>query len=84
MNEKMINDLHVMMGRLNGLHASLVCVASALPKDVAARAATSLQEGSERVVADLLGLPIPDKNAEEMQRVMLEMAGVLRTTAQSQ
>lgn len=77
MNEALMKDLHLMLGRLNGLHAALVVIAGSLPPDAARAAAQKLRQSTEQVHADALALPIADLQVHEMHRVMQEMTGVL-------
>lgn len=83
MNEKLMKDLNVMFGRLNGMHAALSVIAGSLPPDAAKAAASKLRAGTEHVRADVLALPVPDVQMEEMIRVMREMLMVLETADQS-
>ncbi len=79
MNEK---DLQIILGRLNGLHASVLTIARALPPAVASEAAQKLQVASERVNADALASPIAEATVNEMERVMREFVFVLKAAAQ--
>lgn len=83
MNEELMKDLHLMLGRLNGVHAALTVIAGSLPPAIAQAAASKLREGAERVHADALALPIADLQIQEMHRVMGELTMVLETAGQS-
>lgn len=79
MNEELMNDLQLMLGRLDGVHAALAVIAGSLPPDAARAAAAKLRAGSEPVIADALASPIADTRLQEMQRVMAELLMVLET-----
>lgn len=81
MNEELMSNLHLMLGRLNGLHAAVVAIAASLPPAAAQAAATTLREGAERVHADALASLVSDLQVNEMQRVTGELVRVLEAAA---
>lgn len=81
MNENLMNDLHLMLGRLNGLHAAVLTIARTLPAAQAATAAAAMQEGAERVHSDALASPVSDVQITEMRRVLMEVTSVLQQAA---
>ena len=83
MNEELMRELHLVLGRLNGVHAALVVIAGSLPPSAALAAAAQLREGTERVHADALALPLADVQISEMHRVMRELTMVLETAGQA-
>lgn len=76
-------ELHVIIGRVNALHAAVTTIAAYLPKDVAATTAVGMREAAERVHADMLSLPINDLHINECSRVLNELAMVLESNAKA-
>lgn len=83
MNEELTKDLHLMLGRINGMHAALCVIAGSLPLSAAQAAAGQLRTGAERIHADALASPVADVQIQEMHRVMLELTMVLETAGQA-
>lgn len=83
MNEELLKDLNLMLGRLNGLHAAVAVIAGSLPAAAAQAAASKLREGAERAHADALALPVADIQIQEMLRVMRGLTMVLETANQA-
>ncbi len=83
MNENLMNDLNLMLGRLNGLHAAVLTIARTLPAEQAQTAAAAMRDASEKVHSDALASPVSDTQINEMHRVMSEIAVVLQHAAQA-
>ena len=84
MNIELMNDLHLMLGRINGLHAVVLNIARTLPPSQATEAAKALRSASEAIQADALATPTSDLQINEMARVMDEAARVLDAAAKTQ
>lgn len=78
----MNDDLHVMLGRLDALHAVVLTIARSLPPEVAQQSADALQVASERVQADALASPKSDTQLAAMAEVLTGALHVLRSAAQ--
>lgn len=83
MNENLIEDLHLMLGRLNGLHAAILTIARTIPAEQAKVAASAIEGAAERVHADALASPVSDLQITEMRRVLMEIASVLQQAARN-
>lgn len=83
MNEELMKDLQLMLGRLHGVHAALCVIAGSLPTTTAQAAAAQLRRGTEQVHADALASPVADVQIQEMHRVMRELTMVLETAGQA-
>lgn len=81
MNEELMNDLHRMLGRLNGIHAAVCVIARRLPADCARSAAADLRRANESIEADALALPVADIQLDEFRRVRDELAWILEHAA---
>ncbi len=79
--DRIEDEMALMLGRINGVHAACVVIARHLPAAVAAAAAQDMRRASEAVTADALALPIADLTRHEMERVMLEVAMILESAA---
>jgi hypothetical protein len=79
--KRMEAEMHLLLGRVNGLHAAIAVIARSLPSGTASVAAEQLALASKRVHSDALAEPVPDSMIEEMRRVMDEMSRVLREAA---
>lgn len=77
MTENQINDLNIMMGRVDALHAFCAVIARSLPPDVASTAHSQISDAIPKINADLLAAPASDHRIEEMLRVLDELQGVL-------
>jgi hypothetical protein len=73
-------NLHIVLGRLNAVHAGLLVVAKHIPADKLAAAANEIRTSAEAIHADALATPIPESTLNEMQRVLHELAQVLLAT----
>ena len=79
-----LQDVELMLGRINGVHAGLVCIARFLTPQAAAAAAAEVARSAEAIHADGLDTPLTDPILAEQHRVLHELAFVLRKAAQSQ
>ena len=78
-----LNDLHVVIGRVNALHTFCTVIARSLPPSTAAAAESNLQDAYARVEADALASPLPEPHMQELLRVTSELQRVLHTAAQA-
>ena len=79
-----LNDLHVVIGRVNALHMFCAVIARSLPASIAAVAEANLQDAYLRVEADAVASPLPDAHLQELLRVASELQRVLRAAVQDQ
>lgn len=76
-------DLDIALGRINALHAFCLVMAEAMPQETLARAAAAMKTGGEKVHADALASPVPDRLLNEMQRVMAELQQSLESNSRA-
>ena len=79
-----LNDLNVVIGRVNALHTFCAVIARSLPPSIAAVAETNLRNAYQRVEADAVASPLPEAHLQELQRVTSELQRVLHAAAQAQ
>lgn len=79
--EKATAEIEIIYGRLHALHALWVAVAGNLPPEHAARAAADAVLVHERMMADMLGLPMPERSVRELERMSLDGIQVLQAAA---
>ena len=82
LNQEQLNDLHIIVGRVNALHTFCAVLARSLPPSIAAVAETNLQNAYQRVEADAVALPLPEEHLQELLRVISELQGVLHAATQ--
>ena len=83
LSPKQLAELHVVIGRVNALHAFCAVIARSLPPTVAAIAEANLKDAHARVEADALASPIAEPHLQEMTRVLSELQHVLHAATQS-
>ena len=77
-----LNDLHIVMGRVNALHMFCCVIARSLPPSIAAVAKTNLRDAYQRVEADAIASPLQEAQLQELLRVTSELQRVLHAAAQ--
>jgi hypothetical protein len=75
--ENQINDINIMMGRVDALHAFCAVIARSLPPPIASTAYNQISTAIPKINADLLAAPVSDHRIDEMLRVLGELQGVL-------
>lgn len=78
--ENLTANVEIILGRLNALHAAvhtLVRLNGQPPSTVA----TAMSDAAQRVVADALASPIPERMSREMQRVLEELSAAAQARA---
>lgn len=72
-------NMEIALGRINAVHAGLLVVSKYIPKESLISAADEINQAAEAIHADALATPIPEALVDEMQRVLLQLAALLRT-----
>lgn len=72
-------NMEIALGRINAVHAALLIVSKYIPKESLISAADEINQAAEAIHADAIATPIPDALVDEMQRVLLQLAALLRT-----
>ncbi len=80
---KLEGNLELVYGLANGLHAALLTLAREMPPAIATHAAARLDKSIERVHADMLASPAPDRSILRSLALLQEVQGVLRAAATS-
>ena len=71
-------NMNIVIGRVNAVHTGLLVAAKHMPKESLLAAANEINQAAEAIHADALATPLPEALLDEMQRVLLELAEVLR------
>lgn len=78
--EKVGANMEIILGRLNALHVAVHTLVRTSGKTPAAMS-SALSDAVQRVEADAVALPLPERTVEEMQRVLGELVQAARAAS---